>query len=312
MLTSWPACCSHSREYMTRATRAPYLLVILALGCGASKNAPDGAATGGSGTGGAGMHAGGGNGGSAGTRSSGGSGGSGSSSGGSGESGGSGGAEAGANGISGASSGGKAASGGSGAAAGAGASSSGATSSGSGGSEAGGDGGSAGERAVECTGATPYFPDFERGCSTADDCVAVAHQTNCCGAQLVTGINASEKSAFDTAAATCAEQYPACGCAAFGVDVEDGTRVDFVWEDQVEVTCDGGTCKARYSGTSFACGTSRCTEGQYCVQSSGGPAGTPTSYMCNPTECTDCSCITMTGCTCSEAGGHVTVTCLYP
>ncbi|HWA75681.1 MAG TPA: hypothetical protein VG937_25270 [Polyangiaceae bacterium] len=184
--------------------------------------------------------------------------------------------------------------------------------SGSGGGSSGQSaGGSAGERAVQCTGATPYFPEFNRACAKPEDCLAVAHQTNCCGAQFVSAISANDKPAFDAAEATCEQQYPACGCAAFGVDVEDGTRVDFAWQDKVEVACEARTCKALYSGTSFACGTRRCTEQQYCVQSSGGPAGTPTSYSCNPTACTDCSCLTMPDCTCSNTDGHLTFICQH-
>jgi hypothetical protein len=191
-----------------------------------------------------------------------------------------------------------------------GGSSGGAASGGTSGQGAGGA--SAGERAVQCTGTMPYFPEFKRACVTKSDCIAVAHQTNCCGAQLVSGISASEKAAFDAAESICDQQYPACGCAAFGVDVEDGTRVDFAWQNKIEVVCDASTCKAHYSGTSFACGTRRCTEQQYCIQSSGGPAGTPTSYSCNPSACTDCSCLTMPGCTCTSTDGHLTFTCQYP
>jgi hypothetical protein len=80
----------------------------------------------------------------------------------------------------------------------------------------------------------------------------------------------------------------------------------------VEVACDARTCKARYAGASFACGTQRCTEQQYCIQTSGGPAGSPTTYSCSPTACADCSCITMAGCTCSQTDGHLMVTCQRP
>jgi hypothetical protein len=180
------------------------------------------------------------------------------------------------------------------------------------GGASGGSGGSAGQGSIQCTGTMQYFPEFDRSCLKAEDCVAVAHQTNCCGARLVTGISASEQAAFEAAEAICDQQYPACGCAAFGTDVEDGTRVDFAWKDQVKVVCDAGSCKAQYSGTSFACGTARCTEQQYCIQTSGGPAGTQTSYSCNPTACTDCSCIIQAGCTCSKVDGHLTVVCLRP
>jgi hypothetical protein len=192
----------------------------------------------------------------------------------------------------------------------AGGASSGASGNGAGGASGGtsgsagvGEAGSGGERAVECTGALQYFPDFERSCATDTDCVVVVHQTNCCGSESAFGIRESELAAFNAAEATCDQQYPACGCASFGVDVEDGTRVDFASKNEINVSCDAGTCKAHYAGMSFACGTLRCTEGQYCVQSSGGPSGTPTSFACNPSACTDCSCLTMPDCTCSDSGG---------
>jgi hypothetical protein len=191
-------------------------------------------------------------------------------------------------------------------------SSGGSSSAGHGGENAAGDGGGAGEHAIECTGSTQYFPEFDRTCTTDDDCVAVAHQTSCCGSELVMGIRASEQAAFDAAEAVCEPQYPACGCAAQGIDVEDGTQIDFTAREQVHASCDTGSCRAHYSGVSFACGTRRCTEEQYCVESSGGPAGTPTSYTCNPTACTACSCLSMAGCTCSDADGHLTFTCEYP
>jgi hypothetical protein len=176
----------------------------------------------------------------------------------------------------------------------------------------GGEAGSAGGRAVECTGSAPYFPDFDRNCANDDECVAVIHQTNCCGSESAFGIRASEVSSFNAAESTCKQQYPACGCASFGIDVEDGTRIDFASRNEIAAACDAGVCKAHYSGMSFACGNIRCIEQQYCVQSSGGPAGTPTSFTCNPSACTDCSCLTaMPDCTCSDSGGQLTLTCQH-
>ena len=193
-----------------------------------------------------------------------------------------------------------------------GGSSSGGSASGSGGDGGAGEAGSAGETAIQCTGATRYFPEFDRTCETPADCVAVAHQTDCCGAQLVIGISQSERAAFDAAEAICSRQYPPCGCAAQGTAVEDGTLIDFDWRSQVELTCEAGACRAKYTGTSFACGALRCIEQQLCAQRSGGPAGSPTTYSCDPTACTDCSCASMTGCTCDDTDGQLTLTCQYP
>jgi len=44
---------------------------------------------------------------------------------------------------------------------------------------------------------------------------------------------------------------------------------------------------------------------------SGGPEGTPTSYSCSPTACTDCSCSTMPDCTCTDDDGQLTFTCQH-
>jgi hypothetical protein len=185
----------------------------------------------------------------------------------------------------------------------------GATSSSSG--RAGGGEAGAGDNAISCVGPMAHFPEFDRSCSTAADCSLVAHTTNCCGARLAMGIASSETPAFNSAESICDAQYPACGCAAQGVQVEDGTQVGWSWQAEVKASCDSGSCKAHYAGTTFSCGTNTCTDKQYCSMSSGGPAGTVPSANCVQTACTDCACLKVdsAGCSCSVSNGHLVVSC---
>ena len=87
----------------------------------------------------------------------------------------------------------------------------GASTGGTGGASTGGTGGAG---AVDCSKQPIVFPSFERGCTNAQSCVVEAHQIDCCGSQLITGINHSAKVAYEAAEKTCESQYPACGCAA--------------------------------------------------------------------------------------------------
>jgi len=99
---------------------------------------------------------------------------------------------------------------------------------------------------------------------------------------LIMAINADEESAFDQAEALCDQQYPACGCAAQGVDVEDGALITGRWQDQVQAACDGGACMAHTVGTGGSGGAG--TGG-------GGGAGAPaaTCPMSPPATGAPCS-----------------------
>jgi hypothetical protein len=167
--------------------------------------------------------------------------------------------------------------------------------------------------AVRCTGADPTFPTIDKGCSTSADCVVVRHKTSCCGSGLLMGINHGDLARFQAAESICDAQYPACGCASFGVDVEDGTVLPSGSENLAVASCDNMVCRSHYSGKTFACGTKTCTDQQSCTESSGGPAGTPTSYSCNQLgNCKSCACVspsTTAGCTCSDGQGFVKITC---
>jgi len=162
-----------------------------------------------------------------------------------------------------------------------------------------------------CTAENP-FPEFDRTCGTADDCVLVAHTTTCCGHELVMAIAASEGESFTALEAQCDATYPLCDCIAQWVDVEDGTQVGFEWRSEVEARCDQGACGAHYRGETFECGTKQCVLTQYCRTTIGGPAGSEPSYTCYTTDCTDCDCLDTAGCTCSADNGHLTVTCYAP
>ena len=121
------------------------------------------------------------------------------------------------------------------------------------------------------------------------------------------------QAAFDAAESVCDSQYPACGCAAMGLDVEDGTLIEWSQHDAVLSSCDQGSCIAHYSGETFACADKRCTTEQICWITMGGPSGSGSSAMCNfAGGCSDCSCVGSVGCACSVDGGHVTVTCAAP
>lgn len=167
-----------------------------------------------------------------------------------------------------------------------------------------GDGGGA----VRCTGTNPSFPSFDRSCTTSADCVLVQHVTSCCGSTLVMSIASSAKSSFASAEKACDAQYPACGCASQGIDVEDGTLINSSEQNLVASVCDGGRCAAHYTGETFACGDAHCTPDQICWITN--QANSPSRTTCQFSGgCTDCSCATGTGCSCAVQNGHITVTC---
>jgi hypothetical protein len=188
------------------------------------------------------------------------------------------------------------------------------SSSSAGGASGAGAGGSAGAVAINCSATgTRYFPDFPRSCQTASDCVLATHTHDCCGDIAVTAIAASAKADFDAAELVCLSQYPFCNCLdTQWLDVEDGTRTARSRQNQVIASCDAGSCKAHYTGATFACGTYACTELEYCRITSSGDAGTPPTSLCMQTTCTSCDCLSYSitqGCHCSFSGGAFVLTC---
>jgi hypothetical protein len=180
------------------------------------------------------------------------------------------------------------------------------------GSSSGGSGATAGASAYECSGEQSVFTVLDKTCSTPDDCVLVNHVADCCGTILIMGINGSALPLFNEAEPYCSAQLPACGCAAQGTNLEDGTIIDFA-DASYAVECSAGECGSVYTGESFECLDVSCTGSQYCQIASGGPAGSDATGSCFPRgNCADCDCLNAVGCECSDADGHLTVTCAAP
>lgn len=94
--------------------------------------------------------------------------------------------------------------------------------------------------AISCGGQDPFFPTFAKTCAGPDDCALGVHQTDCCGNRVALGLAADQKAAFDAAEATCAAQYPHCGCPQGPIVAEDGLSA-FDAAD-LRVDCVAGAC----------------------------------------------------------------------
>jgi hypothetical protein len=109
----------------------------------------------------------------------------------------------------------------------------------------GGDGGSSGGStggggAGGTTSPCQAVLGLDRSCTTAADCFAGAHTTNCCGQVQFVGFRNSVKTQFQTLEAQCDATYPACDCATGQPTADDGSRLRF--NDQAGVTCVQGKC----------------------------------------------------------------------
>ena len=203
------------------------------------------------------------------------------------------------------------ASGGSAGSAQAGKSSNGGSSAGKAGSESGGKsaGGTSNPDQPDCD---TDFDALDRSCTSAEDCVLVQHQIDCCGTILIMGLTSSEQPGFAALEQYCAAQFPLCGCAAQGMMLEDGSLIDFGATTAV-ADCIEERCQSRNSAATSACGDKKCTEAQYCEQFVGGPAGSEPSYACRPLgDCQDCECLNVIGCQCSGTGNAIKVFCAAP
>jgi len=158
-----------------------------------------------------------------------------------------------------------------------------------------------------------YFDDLDRSCQSAADCALVEHQTDCCGSILVMGIALSAAPDFAAVEQYCAAQFPACGCAARGLELEDGTLIDF-GSDDYAAECIEGKCRSHSLAPTSACGPElRCTATQYCHEVTGGPAGSEPSYACQPLgDCEDCECLEVVGCECTQTDAGIKVYCAAP
>jgi hypothetical protein len=81
---------------------------------------------------------------------------------------------------------------------------------------------------------------LDRSCTTAADCFAGAHTSNCCGQVQFVGFRNAVKTQFQTLEAACDATYPACGCAAGQPTADDGSKLRF--NQQADVTCLQGKC----------------------------------------------------------------------
>jgi hypothetical protein len=125
----------------------------------------------------------------------------------------------------------------------AGAAGGGAGSTGSGGGVAGRGGSAGGGGAGGTTSTCQAVLALDRSCTTATDCFAGAHTSNCCGQAQFIGFNNSVKAQFQTLEAECDATYPACGCAAGQPTTDDGSRLRFGDQaSQAGVTCLQGKC----------------------------------------------------------------------
>lgn len=114
-----------------------------------------------------------------------------------------------------------------------------------------GDGGVTCTRGVECTG---FSTTWVRGCTNDDSCVGEVHQTDCCGALRVMGMNHSEAGTFCPAEQNdCRPQYPtppSCNSDRVVTDTGNTGSLDNVATRCADINGGVGTC------TTYVCGTS--------------------------------------------------------
>jgi hypothetical protein len=84
-----------------------------------------------------------------------------------------------------------------------------------------------------------FFPEFNKLCTSANDCAFGLHQVDCCGNLLAIGFNKSQTAAFNAAEATCDPMYPHCFCAS-ALRAEDGEVAS--GPQSIAVRCDGCQC----------------------------------------------------------------------
>ena len=123
---------------------------------------------------------------------------------------------------------------------------------GSGGSAGGRGGSTGGGGAGGTTSPCQTVLALDRSCTTAADCFAGAHTSNCCGQVQFIGFSNSVKTQFQTLEAQCDLTYPLCGCAAGQPAADDGSRLRFT--DQAGVTCLQGKCTTFVPDCGQPCG----------------------------------------------------------
>jgi hypothetical protein len=94
---------------------------------------------------------------------------------------------------------------------------------------------------ISCgAGGSTSFPSFDNTCVSDGECIAVVHQTDCCGNMRALGIQRSQREAFNAAEAVCRPMYPRCGCPTRGIEADD-MRFTFS-EMNLAARCTGGRC----------------------------------------------------------------------
>jgi hypothetical protein len=173
------------------------------------------------------------------------------------------------------------------------------------------DAGDGGIPNVDCTQNPPVFPSFDRSCTVAADCAIGMVQIDCCGSQIVTGINETEAQRFADAAALCNSQFPLCGCPTQSTRADDGTR-EGAFSGPAIVQCVSNACQTTFTPNPTPCGgNSTCDPfTDVCVATS--PIGPAIQYSCEPIPAgceqdRSCSCAGVSLCsppydTCTDQG----------
>jgi hypothetical protein len=94
---------------------------------------------------------------------------------------------------------------------------------------------------------------LDRSCTTAADCFAGTHISNCCGQTQYVGFNKSAKTTFESLEGQCDATYPPCGCAALQPTTDDGSRLRS--DRQPGVTCLQGKCTTFVTDCGEPCAT---------------------------------------------------------
>jgi hypothetical protein len=166
------------------------------------------------------------------------------------------------------------------------------------------------------------FPAFDRSCDDVSECIVASRQINCCGSLLMTGLNAGALASFQTAAGTCALQFPACGCAPWATTADDGSTTSPASVEPPAIECVGGTCRTTFLRGSTACGPSLSCDAatEICVARQ--PVGPSVQWSCQPVPAgceaqRTCACAGSTLCTgtfgtCVDVPGPNEIDCNCP
>lgn len=147
--------------------------------------------------------------------------------------------------------------------------------------------GGVGTPSLTCGPGRP-FPAQDRTCTNGADCVAVLHQSDCCGTVVAIGISGTQRSRFDADERACRATYQQCMCAPRQLATDDGSRL----RDQAEVavSCTEGLCTTYRAGC-----MGPCASGTNCFDC---PDGPQKRFLCSHTCNTDTDCREMSQSTC--------------